>query len=252
MSETLEVIRRRDWTSRKKKIIYVQILTHNPVVVKFGPLLKFDGPGQMLLLGSAGATHSGWPSQAWVGIPNGITDVFALHNLCNRFWCSSSLSSSFLLMLFYAAVGMTNSILRGAKGKKLGQEMDTCVIKKNPKFRGIEVFLHPFCALMLLWAELTIIFEHRKFKFSFMCPLQQRNFSAGCKRSRSCGKISILGRYFQQKWEVKWRQGYYCLKPHSKSHPEKEMSSREITQPELRKQELNFYTWGPFPLELQT
>lgn len=91
-----------------------------------------------------------------------------------------------------------------------------------------------------------------KIKFSFMCPFQRHNFSAGCKRSRSCGKISNLRRYFQQKWEVKWLQGYYCLKPHSKSHPEKEMSSREITQPGLWKQELNFYTWLPFPLELQT
>lgn len=121
---------------------YVYILTHNSVGAKFGPILKsgeLDGPGQMLLL-----THSAWRSQPRVGIPKGITDVFNLHILCNCFWCSSSLSSSFLLMLFYAAVGMTNSIVRCAKGKKVGQEMDTCVIQKNHKFRGMVVFLHPF------------------------------------------------------------------------------------------------------------
>lgn len=68
-------------------------------------------------------------------------------------------------MVFYAAVGMTNSILRCAKGKKLGQEMDTCN-SKNPEFRGMVVFSHPFYALMLLWAELMIIFKHQMLESS--------------------------------------------------------------------------------------
>lgn len=101
---------------------------------------------------------------------------------------------------------------------------------------------------MLLWAELMITFEHWMLESSnsLLCPFQSTIFSAGC--NRSCGKVLNLRRYFQQKWEVKWLKGYYCLKPTSKTHSEKEMSSREITQPELWKQELNFYTWLLFLL----
>lgn len=126
MSEMLEVIRQREWTSRKNNC--VNIKCHS---LSSGVLVWFPARGRGAWWSrtdvAPGICRSYSPSLGVtapsVGISQGITDVFTPHILSNCFWYSGSLS--FLLMLFHdsAAVRMTNFMPQCAKGKKLGQKI---------------------------------------------------------------------------------------------------------------------------------
>lgn len=125
MSETLEVIRRREGTSRKKKLCMYKY----SLIIQFGTLLKeFDGPGQMLLLGSAGATHLAWRSQPRVGIPKGslMSSLFIFSATVSGV---PLVSSSFLLMLLCCC--WNDKLHSPVLGRKVGQEMDTCNSKTH-------------------------------------------------------------------------------------------------------------------------
>lgn len=153
----------------------------------------------MLFLGSAGTTHPACRSPPQVPrSPQRSVMSSPPHILSNRSWYSYSLSSSFLLMLFYDcaadAAEMTNFMLLCAKGKKTGSEnvnLGNSVLQFS-KMREMLAFLYSSNAAMLFGVKLIIIFiQQIMIILSCICSLKKLEFAAGCNSS-SCSENYLV------------------------------------------------------------